>query len=124
MTELHLARGTEQDLLFIISTERQDGYDAVVGRWDETTHLAALRDGRHAYFVGYTGPEPIGFAIVRDWASADQVTLVKRLAVCNPGQRLGRQLLAAVVAAVFQQNQRLPAVAGGVPGEPTGAPCL
>jgi len=46
----------------------------------------------------------VGFAILRDWASADQVTLLKRVAVCNPGQRYGRQLLSLVIEAVFQQT--------------------
>jgi RimJ/RimL family protein N-acetyltransferase len=104
MTDLRLTSTTENDLPFIMSTERKEGYDSVVGRWDEATHRAALRDKRHAYFTGYAGSEPIGFAILRDWASPERVTLVKRLAVCNPGQGHGRQLLSLVVTAVFQQT--------------------
>ena len=50
-----LIRASEADLPFIMATERQEGYDAVVGRWDEIKHRAAIADGRHAYFIGRYG---------------------------------------------------------------------
>lgn len=56
------------------------------------------------YFIGKDGSEPIGFAIVRDWASPERVTLVKRIAVCRPGIGYGRALLAKIVDAVFQET--------------------
>ncbi|MBS7790927.1 GNAT family N-acetyltransferase [Roseococcus sp. SDR] len=104
MTALTLRRAAEADLPFVMATERREGYDALVGRWDEARHRAALRDGRHAYFLGEAGREPIGFAILRDWASEDRVTLIKRIAVAAPGQGQGRLLLARVVEAAFRQT--------------------
>jgi hypothetical protein len=85
MTDLRLSRANETDLAFITATERRDGYNRVVGRWDEEQHRAALSDRRYAYFIGYIGVEPIGFVILRDWASSERVTLLKRIAVSNPG---------------------------------------
>lgn len=84
--------------------ERLDGYDAVVGRWEEERHRAAMADLRHAYFVGREDSEPTGFAILRDWASPERVTLLKRIAVSAPGQGRGRQLLRAVVGRVFEET--------------------
>ena len=104
MTDLRLIRATESDLAFITATERHDGYEAVVGRWDEEKHRAALSDSRYAYFLGCIGFEPIGFVILRDWASSESVTLLKRIAVSNPGQGYGRHLLRAVIGEVFQKT--------------------
>ncbi|UVK56190.1 GNAT family N-acetyltransferase [Mesorhizobium sp. AR02] len=99
-----LVRATENDLPFIMATERREGYDALVGRWDEPRHREAFADGAHAYFVGIDGSVPIGFVILRGWASAERVTLVKRIAVIAPGQGQGRMLLAAAVDRVFVET--------------------
>jgi hypothetical protein len=54
---------------FVRATERTAGFEQLVGRWDETRHRAALVDGGYVYFIGRDGTEPVGFVIVRDWAS-------------------------------------------------------
>ncbi|MGX7875727.1 GNAT family N-acetyltransferase [Mesorhizobium sp. ORM6] len=102
--DFRLVRATENDLPFIMATERREGYDAFVGRWDEARHREALVDGNHAYFVGTDGSAPIGFVILRGWTSAERVTLVKRIAVVVPGQGQGRILLAAAVDQVFVET--------------------
>jgi RimJ/RimL family protein N-acetyltransferase len=104
-TELDVVRGDVSAIPFIMATERTAGFDDLVGRWEETQHRAALADGRHAYFIARNGSEPIGFAIVRDWASPERVTLVKRIAVFPPGRGYGRALLAKVVDAVFEETE-------------------
>jgi diamine N-acetyltransferase len=104
MTNLKIERGFKADLPFVMMTERLQGYDALVGRWDERRHLAALDDDRYAYFLAKDGATPLGFAIVRDWASVERVTCVKRIAVSSPGNGLGRRLLSAVVGAIFQDT--------------------
>ena len=104
MPQFHLDRATFSDLPFIMATERQEGFDMLVGRWSEGTHREAFGDGRHAYFLGRIDNDPIGFAIFRDWASAERVALVKRIAVCEPGRGLGRQLLRAVVQRIFRET--------------------
>lgn len=101
---LELVRATGADIPFVMSVERLEGYDALVGRWDEARHHAALADPRHTYFVGSDGGEPVGFAILRDWAAPERVTQVRRLAVRDPGRGHGRRLLRAVVDAVFAET--------------------
>ncbi len=103
-TDVVLRRATPGDLPFVMSTERLDGYDAVVGRWDEERHRATLSDGRHAYFIGADATAPVGFVILRDWASPERVTLLKRIAVSRPGQGLGRALVRAAAARVFEET--------------------
>lgn len=100
----HLARGGAEDLPFIMATERLDGYDRLVGRWEEQRHRDALVDGSHAYFLGYDGPTPIGFVMLRFWNAVERTTLVRRVAVVSPGQGQGRRLLAAVVAHAFRET--------------------
>jgi RimJ/RimL family protein N-acetyltransferase len=102
---MQLIRPKIADIPFIMATERIAGYEHLVGRSDEGWHYAALSDARFAYFLAKQGDEPIGFAILRDWASAEQVTHIKRVAVARPGQGLGKLFLNAVVGAVFKQTK-------------------
>jgi hypothetical protein len=81
-----LVRATEADLSFIMATQRTPGYEDLVGRSDQAEHRAALADPGYAYFVARLAEERVGFAIVRDWASAEQVTLIKRVAVSRPAR--------------------------------------
>jgi len=99
-----LIRPTTADIPFIMATERIEGYELLLGRSDEAWHRHALGDARFAYFIGKLGDEPIGFAILRDWAAPEQVTHIKRFAVVRPGQGLGKLFLRAVVDAVFAQT--------------------
>ncbi len=101
---MQLVRATAAELGFVMETERREGYDALVGRWEEPRHRAALADPRHAYFLGLQDGAPVGFAILRDWDSPEQVTLIKRVAVVDPGQGQGRRLLSAVVQAAFRET--------------------
>jgi RimJ/RimL family protein N-acetyltransferase len=97
-----LRRGSETDIPFIMATERIEGYRELVGRWEADQHLAALGDGRHAYFIAESEGTPVGFALLRDWGSAEKVTLVKRVAVARPGQGSGTAMMRALVAKVFE----------------------
>jgi RimJ/RimL family protein N-acetyltransferase len=101
---LTIIRADASAIAFVMATERIAGFEEFVGRWDEARHRAALGDGRHAYFIGRDGGEPIGFVIVRDWASPERVALIKRMAVTRPGRGYGRALLAQVVDAVFTET--------------------
>jgi GNAT superfamily N-acetyltransferase len=99
-----VVRGDESMIPFIMATERTPGFETLVGRWDEARHCAALCDGRHAYFIARRHAASIGFAILRDWGSPERVTLVKRIAICCPGQGYGRALLNKVVNAAFGET--------------------
>jgi RimJ/RimL family protein N-acetyltransferase len=101
---LEVLRGDQSMITFVMETERMPGFRELVGRWDEARHRAALADGRHAYFIARNGAGPIGFAIVRDWASPERVASVKRIAVTCPGLGQGRALLSRVVDAVFEET--------------------
>jgi RimJ/RimL family protein N-acetyltransferase len=101
---MNLRRATAADIPFVMRTERLPGYDALVGRWDEARHAAALAEPRYAYLVAEAGASPVGFAILRDWASPERVTLVKRVAVAEPGRGFGTAMMRAVVDAAFTET--------------------
>ena len=101
---IEIIRADALAIPFIMATERLDGYEHAVGRWSEAQHNAALSDGRHAYFIARKDGAAIGFAILRDWAAPERVTLVKRIAVARPGNGIGRALLAQVVNLVFSDT--------------------
>jgi RimJ/RimL family protein N-acetyltransferase len=102
---LQLRRGGEADIPYIMATERTAGFEHLVGRWDSAQHQAALADGHHAYFVARDGSEPVGFAILRDWDSPEQVTLLKRIAVGRPGIGHGEAMLRRLVDLAFLETQ-------------------
>jgi RimJ/RimL family protein N-acetyltransferase len=87
-----------------MATERLSGYDEFVGRWDEARHQAALDDRNYAYFIAREAGNPVGFTIVRDWASPERATGVKRIIVSTPGNGVGRRLLRAVVDTIFGET--------------------
>ena len=99
-----LVQAGEDDLAFIMATERGPGFEHLVGRSEERQHRAALADGRHAYFLGRIDGVPIGFVIIRDWRSWDGVALVKRVAVAAPGHGHGTLMLARAVEIVFEET--------------------
>jgi RimJ/RimL family protein N-acetyltransferase len=104
LAALQLIRASDNDIPFVMATERLPGYDALVGRWNDTQHRTALADARHAYFVACIEKEPVGFAIVRDWASPERVVHIKRVAVCRPGLGIGKALLARLVDLIFRDT--------------------
>jgi diamine N-acetyltransferase len=101
---LKLVRATERDIPFVMTTERLDGYEELVGRWSEAQHRAALADNRHAYFIARLEAQDVGFAIVRDWASPERVACIKRIAVSSPGQGNGKLLLAGLIDRIFRNT--------------------
>jgi RimJ/RimL family protein N-acetyltransferase len=101
---LQLVRGSDEDIAFVMATERLSGFEQLVGRWSEAQHRVALADGRHAYFIAWLKSEAVGFAIVRDWASAERVVHIKRVVVAQPGRGHGKALLAELVEVIFQKT--------------------
>ncbi len=99
-----LRRGTLEDIPFVMATERLPGYENLVGRWSEEQHRAALADRRYVYFIAALDRHDIGFVLVRDWDSAEQVTLIKRIAVVEPGNGHGKMILAHLVDRIFRDT--------------------
>ena len=101
---LELRRGTLADIPFIMATERLPGYENLVGRWSDEQHRAALADRRYAYFIAELDGRKTGFVLLRDWDSAEHVTLIKRIAVAEPGNGHGKMILTQLVDRIFRDT--------------------
>ena len=99
-----IARAAEADIPFILETERLPGYEAFIGRSDEAVHRARMENPRCAHFIARHGERPVGFAILRDWGSADGVTSLMRIAMTEPGQGNGRAFLRRLIDLVFTET--------------------
>jgi len=97
-------RATLADLSFIMATERLEGYEKLVGRWEEDRHREALGAGNYAYFIGEIDGQPAGFAILRGWNAADRVTLVQRVAIAKPGHGIGTSIMKQIVDIAFRES--------------------
>jgi len=95
---------TESDIPFIMRTERLPGYDAFIGRSDESQHRARMANDRCAHFIASHDNRPAGFAILRDWNAADGVTLLIRIAMAEPGNGHGSAFLRALIDKVFTET--------------------
>jgi RimJ/RimL family protein N-acetyltransferase len=102
---LSLARAVAGDVPFIMTCERLEGYDQLVGRSEEAWHRAALIEPRYAYFLARRDGAPVGFAILRDWSAPEQVTHIKRIAVTTPGLGVGKAFLRLLLDRVFEETQ-------------------
>lgn len=96
----------DDDLAFIMATERLPGYDAFIGRSDEAGHRDRMASARCAHFIARAGNDPVegrrlGFAILRDWNAPDGVTLLMRIAMAEPGRGHGTAFLTALIGRVF-----------------------
>jgi RimJ/RimL family protein N-acetyltransferase len=102
--DISIRRAVPSDVAFIMATERLDGYDALVGRWSEEQHCAALDDPRSAVFIALRGTEPVGFGLIAGWDSPDRRTLIRRVAITRPGEGIGTQFVRLLIATVFEQT--------------------
>ncbi|BCP52827.1 GNAT family N-acetyltransferase [Kaistia sp. 32K] len=110
MPAVEVVRARESDIPFLVATERRPGYEALVGRWEAEQHLQAMTEPRYAYFLaravyGNGEAEPLGFALLRDWDAPERSTLLKRIAVAEPGRGFGKALLNGVIDRVFTETR-------------------
>jgi RimJ/RimL family protein N-acetyltransferase len=97
---LSLRRATEDDIPFIMETERLPGYEKTVGRFEEDEHLAHLADPAWLYLVQ---PE-MGLALLHGLGSRDGNLCLRRFIVTKTSAGIGSSLLPLVLDHVFQET--------------------
>jgi len=97
-----IRRARRDDIDFIMQTERGDGYEDFVGRWDRTMHEAELSKPGSAYLIGERDGISHGFAILKDLDDPCGNVLLKRIAVREPGAGFGRAFLRSTMSWVFE----------------------
>jgi diamine N-acetyltransferase len=99
---LFLRRATEDDIAFIMETERLPGYDEFIGRYGREEHKAQLANASYAYLIGEDAAgQQLGFVILMDLDRRDGNACVKRIAVARPEKGVGSRLLAEAVDVAF-----------------------
>ncbi|HEX2137089.1 MAG TPA: GNAT family N-acetyltransferase [Microvirga sp.] len=96
---------TEDDVAFVMATERRPGFERLVGRSEEAQHRAELRSPGSAYLIGERDGAPRGFAILRGLDDPFGNIYLKRIAVREPGTGFGQAFLQAVIAWSFARPQ-------------------
>ena len=91
----------DDDIAFVMATERGPGFVHLVGRSDEAQHRADMAHPDVAYLIGERDGAPNGFAILRGLDDAFGNLYLKRIAVREPGTGFGRDFLNAVMAWSF-----------------------
>jgi len=93
------------EIPFVMETERLPGYDKLTARWSADQHLAASARQDTRYLLGGDkAPEPLGFVILQPFGDVHEGTKIKRIAVAQPNQGIGRRLLAATFEWVFRER--------------------
>ena len=95
---------THGDLDFVQALESRPAFRDLIYRWTGAEHRAALDDPDYRYLIAADAGERVGFAILRGLASPLRSVELKRVAVEAPGRGIGRTMLRAVVARMFEDE--------------------
>jgi RimJ/RimL family protein N-acetyltransferase len=93
-----------EDVPAIMAIERREGYDRLVGRWEEEKHLAEMARPSVGYFALREAGALAGFAIVLDLDDPNRRAHLKRIAVAAPGRGEGARLLRGLIDHVFAET--------------------
>ncbi len=105
-TPVRLRRADEDDIAFIMQTERQPGFDWLVGSWDAAKHREIMAEASSAYLVATdAGGTRRGFAILRQIDDADGNVYLQRVAMAQAGGGFGRPFLGGIIGWVFDQTR-------------------
>ncbi|WP_373414986.1 GNAT family N-acetyltransferase [Ensifer aridi] len=103
--ELKLRRAIANDIAFIMRTERLEGYETLVGRWEKSRHMDNLNDMNYSYIIAETDGAPVGFAILCNWASCRHSLCIVRVAIAERGRGFGKALMRSVTNAAFRETK-------------------
>ncbi len=99
-----LRRATAGDIDFIMATERQPGFERLVGRSPRAAHEAALTTPGCVTLLGSPATAPAGFAMLQGTDDAHGNVYIRRIAVARPGAGFGRPFVAALTDWVFRET--------------------
>ncbi|MDC0667971.1 GNAT family N-acetyltransferase [Nannocystis radixulma] len=95
---------TEADLAFIVARELDADTAPYILPWPEDRHRQAMADPDCAHLVAWDGARSrrLGFAILFGLASSHQSVELRRLASASRGEGVGRAMLRAIKARIFE----------------------
>lgn len=104
--EIALRETAEDDLTFVLGSERAPGATEFVGQWPRERHLEAIQrtDEDHLIIVGGAS-ERLGFVILQGVGGPHNSLEVRRIVVHRPGAGIGRRALSLVVDRAFEKHK-------------------
>jgi RimJ/RimL family protein N-acetyltransferase len=98
---MKLRRAVPEDLPYILRVEKQYSELGFVGPDDFETHQRRLCDPDCLYWLVESEGRPAGYVILRGLASPNRSIELKRIIIAEPGRGLGKQVMGAILAEVF-----------------------
>ena len=93
------------DIPALMTLERGEGFEHVVGRWSAEQHAAEMTlPGSHYLVARDTSGAPEGFLMLQRLDDPDLCAHLRRIAVARPGDGTGAPLLEAALAHVFEHS--------------------
>jgi RimJ/RimL family protein N-acetyltransferase len=99
---MKLRRAVPEDLPYILRLEKHYNELGFIGADSLETHQRRFADPDCLYWVVESNGQPAGYAVLRGLASPNRSVELKRIAIAEPGQGLGRRVLAAIIAEAFE----------------------
>jgi diamine N-acetyltransferase len=95
---IHLRRTLDSDLDFVLALEYRPGQSEYIGQWTREEHLATKARADREHWIIERDQAPVGYLIAYDVRSDGWGAYIKRIAVSEPGQGVGRLALGAYLA--------------------------
>lgn len=94
-------RATLADIPALMTIERGDGFERLVGRWAADQHAAEMGLVGSRYCVARGAAAVEGFAMLQGLDDPHGCATLRRIAVARPGSGVGAALLEAALAVAF-----------------------
>ena len=101
---MNLRPASPDDLPYIVQLEGKFRDLGFIGGDDLATHERQISDPDCAYFVVHTEDGPAGSVILRGLHSKNKSVELKRIVIAEPGQGLGRKVLAEIMRKAFCEH--------------------
>ncbi len=94
----------DDDLQFVINSERDINNAQFVGQWTKEQHISALlqKDILHLIVEDSTISKPVGYVIIAGVKNPNNCIELRRIVICEKGKGLGKETLILIKKIAFQ----------------------
>jgi len=100
---MDVSAATEADIPVIMTLERLDGYEPLVGRWEADQHAAEIKNPANKYLVARETNEIVAFAILQGLEAPNRCVRLRRIIARNPERGIGSKFLGSVLDICFNE---------------------
>ena len=100
---MEVRAATDADIPVIMTLERLDGYEPLVGRWEADQHAAEVKNPSTRYLVARDDNEIVAFAILQGVTTPHRCVRLRRIIARNPQRGIGSKFLRSVLDICFNE---------------------